>query len=52
MQGIPHFLTYGKMLAAARLGIELGGSREHSLPATDFGTACIRRFLKHLGPLN
>ncbi len=52
MQGIPHFLTYGKMLAAARLGIELGGSREPSLPATDFGTACIRRFLKHLGPLN
>ena len=52
MQGIPHFLTYGKMLAAARLGIELGGSREHSLPATDFGTACIRRFMKHLGPLN
>ena len=48
MQGIPHFLTYGKMLAAARLGIELGGSREHSLPATDFGTACIRRFMKHL----
>jgi 4-hydroxy-tetrahydrodipicolinate synthase len=28
MQGIPHFLTYGKMLAAERLGIELGGSRE------------------------
>ena len=52
MQGIPHFLTYGKMLAAARLGIELGGSREPSLLATDFGTACIRRFLKHLGPLN
>ena len=52
MQGIPHFLTYGKMLAAARLGIELGGSREHSLPATDFGTACIRWFMKHLGPLN
>ena len=52
MQGIPHFLTYGKMLAAARLGIELGGSREPSLPATDFGRACIRRFLKHLGPLN
>ena len=52
MQGIPHFLTYGTMLAAARLGIELGGSREHSLPATDFGTACIRRFMKHLGPLN
>ena len=52
MQGIPHFLTYGKMLAAARLGIELGGSREPSLPETDFGAACIYRFSKHLGPLN
>jgi 2-keto-3-deoxy-L-arabinonate dehydratase len=52
MQGIPHFLTYGKMLAAERLGIELGGSREPSLPATDFGAACIRRFSKQLGLLN
>ena len=52
MQGIPHFLTYGKMLAAERLGIELGGSRKPSLPATDFGAACIRRFSEHLGPLN
>ncbi len=52
MQGIPHFLTYGKMLAAERLGIELGGSREPSLPATDFGATCIRRFSKQLGLLN
>lgn len=52
MQGIPHFLTYGKMLAAERLGIELGGSREPSLPATEFGAACIRRFSERLGPLN
>ncbi|OED42891.1 hypothetical protein AB833_05245 [Chromatiales bacterium (ex Bugula neritina AB1)] len=52
MQGIPHFLTYGKMLAAQRLGIELGGSRKPSLPATEFGAACIRRFSERLGPLN
>ena len=51
MQGIPHFLTYGKMLAAARLGIELGGSREPSLAATNFGLACIRRFSEYLGPI-
>ena len=52
MQGIPHFLTYGKMLAAERLGIELGGSREPALTTTDFGEACIQRFAKRLGPLN
>ena len=51
MQGIPHFLTYGKMLAAARLVIELGGSREPSLAATNFGLACIRRFSEYLGPI-
>ena len=52
MQGIPHFLTYGKMLAAERLRIELGGSRKTVLTATKFGKACIKRFAKHLGPLN
>jgi 4-hydroxy-tetrahydrodipicolinate synthase len=52
MQGIPHFLTYGKMLAAERLRIELGGSRETALAATEFGKACVRRFAKRLGPLN
>ena len=51
MQGIPHFLTYGKQLAAERLGIKLGGSREPSLTATNFGLACIRRFSEHLGPI-
>ena len=52
MQGIPHFLTYGKMLAAARLGIELGGNREPSLRATEFGKECIKRFARNLGPLS
>ena len=52
MQGIPHFLTYGKMLAAKRLGVELGGSREPALSVTDFGEACIQRFAKRLGRLN
>lgn len=52
MQGIPHFLTYGKMLAAERLRIKLGGSRKNVLTATKFGKACIKRFANHLGPLN
>ena len=52
MQGIPHFLTYGKILAAERLRIELGGSRETALAATEFGKACVRRFAKRLGSLN
>ena len=52
MQGIPHFLTYGKMLAAERLGIDLGGSREPSLLATEFGKECIKRFAQNLGRLN
>ncbi|MDH3582514.1 MAG: dihydrodipicolinate synthase family protein, partial [Hyphomicrobiales bacterium] len=52
MQGIPHLLTYGKMLTAERLGLELGGSRDPALTATAFGTACIRRFADRLGPLS
>ena len=49
MQGIPHFLTYGKMLAAERLGIELGGVRKPCLDVTEFGVECIRRFSEKLG---
>ena len=50
MQGIPHFLTYGKMLAAERLGIELGGVRKPFLRPTEFGVECIKRFSKKLCP--
>lgn len=49
MQGIPHLLTYGKMLAAERLQIELGGYREPAMSPTAFGERCIRRFVDKLG---
>jgi len=49
MQGIPHLLTYGKMLAAERLRIELGGRREPAMSPTAFGATCIRRFASRLG---
>ena len=52
MQGIPHFITYGKALAAARLGIDPGGTREPAKPLTPFGQAIVDRFARQLGPLN
>lgn len=52
MQGIPHLLTYGKMLAATRMGIAIGGVRQPALAATDFGIACIERFANQLGPFD
>lgn len=51
MQGIPHYLTYGKLIASMRLGIEFGGSRGPTLQATEFGVECARRFASALGPL-
>lgn len=51
MQGIPHYLTYGKLIASMRLGIEFGGSRDPTLQATEFGVECARRFASALGPL-
>jgi 2-keto-3-deoxy-L-arabinonate dehydratase len=51
MQGIPHFLTYGKTIAALRLGIDVGGSRQPHLSATAFGKSISKRFATHLGPL-
>ena len=51
MQGIPHYLTYGKLVASMRLGIEFGGSREPAMQPTDFGVDCARRFASHLGQL-
>ena len=49
MQDISHFLTYGKLLAAERLGIELGGVREPRLDVTKFGVECIKRFSEKIG---
>ena len=51
MQGIPHFLTYGKMLAAKRLGLAFGGFRKPALMPTEFGKQCIKRFADQLGKL-
>lgn len=52
MQGIPHFLTYGRTIAALRLGVDVGGSREPHLPATPFGRSIAERFATQLGPLD
>tara|TARA_E500000178_G_C16874815_1_gene686155 strand:+ start:204 stop:1064 length:861 start_codon:yes stop_codon:yes gene_type:complete len=51
MQDIPHFLTYGKMLAANRLGLDFGGFRKSALNPTKFGIQCIKRFTDQLGRL-
>ena len=51
MQGIPHFLTYGKLLAAIRLGIEFRGYRNPLHKPTSFGIACTERFAASLGEL-
>ncbi len=51
MQGIPQYLTYGKLLAALRLGIEAGGNRDPLLRPTEFGIACAQRFADSLGRL-
>ena len=50
-QGIPHFIVYGKLLAAQRLGIDTGGSRNPALEITPFGNACIKRIASTLGKL-
>ncbi|SLN64610.1 dihydrodipicolinate synthase family protein [Roseisalinus antarcticus] len=51
MQGIPQFLTYGKALLAARLGVEVGGARAPFLAATPFGLDCVAHYAARFGPL-
>jgi 4-hydroxy-tetrahydrodipicolinate synthase len=51
MQGIPHFLTYGKLLAAHRLGLAPCAGRSPRLEPTRFGEAIAERFAARLGPL-
>ena len=51
MQGIDHFVAHGKLLAAERLGLDYGGTRDPHKPLTPFGIASIRRFAERLGPL-
>jgi 4-hydroxy-tetrahydrodipicolinate synthase len=48
MQGIPHFLTYGKLLAALRLKLDPGGNRDPALTPTKFGYRCTERFANYL----
>ena len=49
MQGLPHLLTYGKLLAALRMGIDYGGQRPGALPITEFGESRIRAVVEQLG---
>ena len=51
MQGIEHFVLYGKRLAALRLGIEPSGRRIPSDAPHALGEASIARFAAALGPL-
>lgn len=51
MQGIAHFVAYGKRLAAARMGIAPGGVRLPSAPIEARGLAWVGRLAAQLGPL-
>ena len=51
MQGIAHFVLYGKLIAALRLGIDPGAARLPSLTLSPRGEAWSRRLAAELGPL-
>ncbi len=51
MQGLSTFLTYGKLIAAWRLGIDAGPTRVPAEPPTDHGLSWARRMADQLGPL-
>jgi 4-hydroxy-tetrahydrodipicolinate synthase len=51
MQSLETLLTYGKALAARRLGLPPPIQRDKTLQATSFGLACLARLAGHLGPL-
>lgn len=51
MQGVDHFVRYGKLIAALRLGLDLA-PQTRSGPLLDaFGGAAAARFANRLGPL-
>lgn len=50
MQGVAMFLCYGKRVTAWRMGLPDIVERPPSLPPTEFGLACARRFAEALGP--
>jgi len=51
MQGLSTFLLYGKLIAAARLGLTPSQNRIPSEAATPMGQDWARRFAAELGPL-
>lgn len=51
MQGIAHFVLYGKLIAALRLGMDPGATRLPSLALSPRGVAWSRRLAADLGPL-
>lgn len=51
MQSLSHFVLYGKLIAAHRLGIPPSASRAPSDIPTPLGIAWARRFADELGPL-
>jgi 2-keto-3-deoxy-L-arabinonate dehydratase len=52
MQGLPHLLLYGKLIAAHRLGLAPCLGRNPSDTPTPQGLAWARRLADDLGPLN
>ena len=51
MQGLAQFTTYGKLIAADRLGIAPGPMRRPALAPTARGAAWAERLARELGPL-
>ena len=51
MQGLGHFLVYGKLVAALRLGLSPSATRLPSDVPTTHGVAWAQRFAGELGPL-
>ena len=51
MQGVAHFVLYGKIIAALRLGLPPSHLRQPSEPPTPHGLAWARRLAADLGPL-
>lgn len=51
MQSLSSFLTYGKLIAALRLGIDPGAARVPAEPPSEHGLAWARRMAGQLGQL-
>jgi len=52
MQGVAHFVTYGKYLASLRLGLEGGMRNRTGLSVKSFGEEIAARFARDLGALS